>query len=127
MITADTSTWVAFLDGALGDDVLLLRKALQGHQLSMLPVVLTELLSDPKLPPAVAASLTDLPLIEIESGFWQRAGALRARVLVKARRARLADSLIAQLCLDAGLSLITRDRDFRSFAEVSSLNLLLSP
>jgi predicted nucleic acid-binding protein len=127
MITADTSTWVAFLDGALGDDVLLLRKALQGHQLSMLPVVLTELLSDPKLPPAVAASLTDLPLIEIESGFWQRAGALRGKVLVKARRARLADSLIAQLCLDAGLSLITRDRDFRSFAEVSSLNLLLSP
>lgn len=127
MITADTSTWVAFLDGALGDDVLLLRKALQGHQLSMLPVVLTELLSDPKLPQAVAATLTDLPLIEIESGFWQRAGALRAKVLVKARRARLADSLIAQLCLDAGLSLITRDRDFRSFAEVSSLNLLLSP
>jgi predicted nucleic acid-binding protein len=127
MITVDTSTWVAFLDGALGDDVLLLKKALQGHQLSMLPVVLTELLSDPNLPPAVAASFSDLPLIEIESGFWQRAGALRAKVLLKARRARLADSLIAQLCLDAGLSLITRDRDFRSFAEVSSLSLLLSP
>jgi predicted nucleic acid-binding protein len=127
MITADTSTWVAFLDGALGDDVLLLKKALQGHQLSMLPVVLTELLSDPNLPPVVAASFTDLPLIEIESGFWQRAGALRAKVLAKGRRARLADSLIAQICLDAGLSLITRDRDFRSFVEVSSLHLLLSP
>src|SRR5580700_50302 len=122
MITADTSTWVAFLDGASGD-VLLLKKALQAHQLSMLPVVLTELLSDPNLPPAVAASLMDLPLIEIESGFWQRAGALRAKVLAKRRRARLADSLIAQLCLDGGLSLITRDRDFRSFTEASSLNL----
>lgn len=127
MITADTSTWVAFLDGALGDDVLLLKQALQGHQLSMLPVVLTELFSDPNLPSAVAASFSDLPLIEIESGFWQRAGALRAKVLAKRRRARLADSLIAQLCIDAGLSLITRDSDFRSFAEVSSLNLLLSP
>lgn len=127
MITAGTSTWVAFLNGTLGDDVLLLKKALQGHQLSMLPVVLTELLSNPNLPPAVAASLTDLPLIEIESGFWQRAGALRAKVFTKGRRARLADSLIAQLCIDAGLSLITRDRDFRSLAEVSSLNLLLSP
>jgi predicted nucleic acid-binding protein len=127
MITADTSTWVAFLNGTLGEDVLLLKKALQGHQLSMLPVVLIELLSDPNLPPAVAASLTDLPLIEIESGFWQRAGALRAKVFTKGRRARLADSLIAQLCIDAGLSLITRDRDFRSLAEVSSLNLLLSP
>jgi hypothetical protein len=127
MITADTSTWVAFLDGALGDDVLLLKKALQGHQLSMLPVVLTELLSEPKLPPAVAATLTDLPPIAIEPGFWERAGALRAKVLAKGRRARLADSLIAQVCLDAGLSLITRDRDFRAFAEVSSLSLLLSP
>ncbi len=127
MITADTSTWVAFLDGPSGEDVLLLKKTLQAHQLSMLPVVLTELLSDPNLPPAVAASLMDLPLIEVESGFWQRAGALRAKVLAKRRRARLADSLIAQLCLDASLSLITRDRDFRSFAELSSLNLLLSP
>src|SRR5579863_6717138 len=103
MITADTSTWVAFLDGSSGDDVLLLKKALQGHQLSMLPVVLAELLSDPTLPPAVAASLIDVPLIEIEPGFWQRAGALRAKVLAKGRRARLADSLIAQLCLDAGI------------------------
>jgi len=127
MITADTSTWVAFLDGSSGDDVLLLKKALQGHQLSMLPVVLTELLSDPTLPPAVAASLIDIPPIEIEPGFWQRAGALRAKVLAKGRRARLADSLIAQLCLDAGISLITRDRDFRFLSEVSSMQLLLSP
>jgi predicted nucleic acid-binding protein len=127
MITADTSTWVAFLDGSSGDDVLLLKTALQDRQLAMLPVVLTELLSDPKLPSQVAANLIGLPPIEIDPGFWQRAGALRAKVLGKGRRARLADSLIAQLCLDAGLSLITRDRDFRSFSEVSGLQLLLSP
>jgi predicted nucleic acid-binding protein len=127
MITADTSTWAAFLAGDLGDDILLLKKALRGHQLSMLPVVLAELLSDPNLPPAVAASFADLPLVELEPGFWQRAGALRAKVLAKGRRARLADSLITQLCLDAGLPLISRDRDFRSFAESSGLHLLLSP
>jgi len=127
MIAADTSTWVAFLAGVAGDDVLLLKKALQGHQVFMLPVVLTELLSDPNLPPDVAASLTDLPLLGLEPGFWQRAGALRAKVLAKGRRARLADSLIAQLCLDAHIFLITRDRDFRSFAQVSRLHLLLSP
>ncbi|MGC2232712.1 MAG: PIN domain-containing protein, partial [Candidatus Acidiferrum sp.] len=101
--------------------------ALQDHQLVMLPVVLTELLSDPNLPSHVAASLTDLPLIELDPGFWYCAGLLCAKVLAKRRRARLADSLIAQLCLDAHLSLITRDRDFRSFAELSSLHLLLSP
>jgi predicted nucleic acid-binding protein len=104
-----------------------LKKALQGHQLTMLPVVLAELLSDPNLPPPLAASFMDLPMVEIESGFWQRAGALRAKILAKGRRARLADSLIVQLCVDASVPLITRDRDFRSFAQASSLNLLLSP
>jgi predicted nucleic acid-binding protein len=127
MITADTSTWVAFLNGATGDDVLFLKHSLQAHQLAMLPVVLTELLSDPKFPSSLGVSLTDLPLIEIAPGFWQRAGALRAKVLGKGRRARLGDSLISQLCLDANLSLITRDRDFRSFAEVSGLSILPSP
>jgi predicted nucleic acid-binding protein len=126
MITADTSTWVAFLDGSSGDDTRLLEKALQDRQLVMVPVVLTELHSDPKLPPAVAASLSDLPLIEIESGFWQRAGALRAKVLTKGRKARLGDALIAQICMDAGVSLITRDRDFRAFAQVAGLRLLLA-
>jgi predicted nucleic acid-binding protein len=127
MIAADTSTWVAYLGGLSGDDVLLLKKALQDRQLLMLPVVLTELLSDPKLPSAIAASLMDLPLMELEPGFWQRAGALRAKVLSKNRRARLGDALIAQLCLDNGVSLITRDRDFRAFAALSSLHLLLNP
>jgi len=127
MIAADTSTWVAFLDGTVGDDTLLLDKALQDRQLVMVPVVLTELLSDPKLPPALAASLVDVPLLQIESGFWQRAGALRAKVLSKGRRARLADSLIAQNCVDAGVSLITRDRDFRAFARAAGLRLPISP
>lgn len=126
MIAADTSTWVAFLNGAAGNDILMLKKALQDRQLVMLPVVLTELLSDPNLPPTVAASLNDLPLNELESGFWQRAGALRAKVLARRRRARLGDSLIAQNCLDASVPLITRDRDFLPFAEVSSLNLALT-
>ncbi len=126
MIAADTSTWVAFLDGTAGDDTLLLDKALQDRQLVMVPVVLTELLSDPKLPPALAVSLADVPLLQIESGFWQRAGALRSKLLAKSRRARLADSLIAQNCVDAAVSLITRDRDFRAFAEAAGLRLILA-
>jgi predicted nucleic acid-binding protein len=126
MIAADTSTWVAFLDGTVGDDTLQLDKALQDRQLVMVPVVLTELLSDPKLPPALRVNLENVPLLQIESGFWQRAGALRAKVLVKSRRARLADSLIARNCVDAGVSLITRDRDFRAFAQAAALHLILA-
>jgi predicted nucleic acid-binding protein len=90
----------------------------------MVPVVLTELLSDPKLPSAVAETLAEVPLVEIEPGYWQRAGALRARVLAKSRRARLGDALIAQSCIDRGIPLLTRDQDFRAFAETPGLDLV---
>jgi len=100
MIAADTSTWVAFLEGGVGEDTQLLDKALADRQVVMVPVVLTELLSDPKLPSGVAATLSEVPVIEVESGYWQRAGVLRAKVLAKRRKARLGDALIAQSCID---------------------------
>jgi len=124
VIAADTSTWIAFLQGEDGEDAQLLDKALEDRQVLMAPVVLTELLSDPKLPEPVAKTLSDVPLIEIASGFWERAGALRAGVLAKRRKARLGDALIAQICIDRGIPLITRDRDFRAFAEAADLNLV---
>jgi len=92
----------------------------------MVPVVLTELLSDPKLPAAVAKTLSEVPLVEIASGYWQRAGALRAKVLTKRRKARLGDALIAQSCIDRGIPLLTRDRDFRAFVEAAGLDLMLA-
>jgi predicted nucleic acid-binding protein len=125
MIAADTSTWVAFLEGSGGEDTQLLDKALADRQVLMVPVVLTELLSDPKLPSDVAESLAEVPMIEVGSDYWQRAGILRAKVLAKRRRARLGDALIAQSCIDLGIPLITRDRDFRTFAEAAGLAIVL--
>lgn len=125
MIAADTSTWIAFLEGDSGDDVRILTEALQNRQVVMVPAVLAELLSDPALPVAASRTLSALPLIDMEPGYWQRAGRLRARVLAKNRKARLGDALIAQSCLDAAVSLITRDRDFRAFAEMAGLQLAL--
>ena len=125
MIAADTSTWIAFLEGDRGEDAQLLDKALDDRQVLMVPVVLAEILSDPKLPSTVARSLSDIPLIDIASGYWERAGLLRAKVLAKRRKARLGDALIAQTCIDRGVPLLTRDRDFRSFAEAAGLKLSL--
>jgi len=125
MIAADTSTWIAFLEGGVGEDAELLDRALGDRQVLMVPVVLTELLSDPKLPSGVAETLSDVPLIEIGLGYWQRAGVLRAKALAKRRKARLGDALIAQSCIDQGIPLLTRDRDFRGFAEAAGLNLVL--
>jgi predicted nucleic acid-binding protein len=125
MIAADTSTWVAFLEGSPAEDAQLLDKSLEDRHVVMVPVVLTELLSDPKLPSGVAETLSEVPLIETASGYWQRAGVLRAKVLAKRSKARLGDALIAQSCIDGGIPLLTRDRDFRVFAEAAGLDLVL--
>jgi len=125
MIAVDTSSWIAFLEGDAGADTELLDRALQDRQVLMAPVVLAEVVSDPKLPAGVLQTLSDLPLLEIGPGYWQRAGQLRARVLAKGRKARLGDALIAQTCIDHGIPLLTRDRDFRAFAEAAGLDLAI--
>jgi predicted nucleic acid-binding protein len=127
MIAADTSTWIAYLQGNRGEDVDLLDRALLDRQLLMVPVVLTELLSDPGLAPAVARSLSDVPRIESGPDYWEQAGFLRASVLSRRRKARLGDALIAQTCLARDISLVTRDRDFRAFAESANPRLVLLP
>jgi predicted nucleic acid-binding protein len=127
VIAADTSTWIAFFQGAAGRDVELLDRALGDRQVLMPPPVLTELFGDPKLPSAVRATLSELPLLQIADGFWGRAGELRATVLRGRRKARLGDALIAQACVDNGVPLVTRDRDFRAFAVAAGLDLVVEP
>jgi predicted nucleic acid-binding protein len=124
VIAADTSSMIAFLQGDDGDDVDLVQSALDHQQLALPPVVLTELLSDPALPRPVRSLLGALPLLQVEPGYWERAGALRASVLKQKKKARVADSLIAQSCLDQSTPLVTRDRDFRHFAAAVGLPLL---
>lgn len=125
MIAADTSSWIAYFQGASGEDVELLDLALAEGQVALPAPVLTELLSDPAIDPTLAANLLELPLLEPRDGSWADAGRLRARVLGGKRRARLGDALIAQICLQQGVKLITRDRDFRAFAEASELDLVV--
>ena len=101
MIAVDTSSMIAFLEGAAGDDVDMVQSALE-HQ----------------------ALLAGLPLLDIEPGYWERAGRLRASVLKQRRKARMADALIAQSCLDQFVPLVTRDKDFRHFARGAGLTLV---
>ena len=124
MIAADTSSLIAFLQGEPGEDVDVVQSALDHEQLVLPPVVLTELLSDPAMPRSIRALLADLPILDLVPGFWERAGVLRAAVLKQRKKARVADSLIAQSCLDQSTPLVTRDRDFRHFAAAVGLPLL---
>ena len=125
MIAIDSSSWIAFFsdEEPSGDDTALVESALTDHQVCIPPVVLTELLSDPMLSRALAAMLAELPILTPHPGFWKRAGELRAKLIARRHRARLADTLIAQSCIDHGVRLVTRDDDFRHFSRLGGLRL----
>jgi predicted nucleic acid-binding protein len=56
-------------------------------------------------------------------GYWQRAGESRRALKTHKLKARIADALIAQSCIDHDVALITRDVDFRHFAKHCGLKL----
>lgn len=124
MIAADTSSVLSYLAGDTGDDVALLERAIADRSLLLPPPVVAEILSAPDLEADVAAKILALPRLTILEGYWERTGYLRARVLALRRKARLADALIAQACLDHDLPIIVRDQDFRHFAAVARLIIL---
>ena len=124
MIALDTSSLIAYLHGDDGSDVDAVEIALRSQQAVLPPVVLCELLSDPALPESASRLFKRLPLLPVVEGYWERAGLLRAKAMAKKRKAKLADVLIAQTCLDSDVPLITRDNDFRILMTLSDLKLL---
>jgi len=123
MLCIDTSSLIAYLEGDDGDDVDLLEQAFSDEVGVLAPVTLSEILSDPKLNPTPRELILQLPLLPLLKGYWERAGLLRAKVLGRGRRARLADTLIAQNCLDHDAVLVTRDNDFKIFKQIVGLKV----
>jgi predicted nucleic acid-binding protein len=114
-IALDTSVLSLSLDGsdhARGEDVAALISEGRAY---LSPVVATEILSRPHLDEDLIQVLQSLPLLEIQKDYWYRAGLLRAQVKRDGLKANLADTLIAQSCIDHDIPLITYDRDFRHF------------
>ncbi len=123
MVALDTSSLVAFLSGEEGIDVEWVDGFLNSGTIVIPPIVLVEILSDPKLPTQLARFIEKIPSLDIVPGFWKRATSLRAKVMAKALRARLGDTLIAQSCIDHNIALITRDSDFRHFVKFGALKI----
>lgn len=125
MVAVDTSTLVAYLSNSKGEDIEILDQALANRVVYLPPVVLCEILSDPKLPESVSQLFRKLPVLSITEGYWERAGKSRSKLIAKRLKARLADTLIAQVCLDNKIPLLTRDSDFRHFAKYCGLELVI--
>ena len=123
MIAVDTSSLRRFLAGQTGRDVDLVSDAM-GHGRAVLPpVVICETLSDPSIPSALVEDIAALPVLLLLDGYWRRAGELRALLIKRNHKAKLADVLVAQSCIDHNLPLVTFDRDFRHYTN-SGLVLL---
>ena len=123
MLCIDTSSLIGYLEGAEGNDIDLVEQAFSDEVGVFAPVSLSEILSDPKLSPTIRELILQLPLLPILNGYWERAGLLRAKVLRRGRRTRLADTLIAQNCLDHGATLVTRDNNFKVFKQIAGLKI----
>lgn len=126
MIACDTSSLLALLAGQTGADIDALTEALQAGEIVLPPATLSEALSNPRTRNAIAPIIEDIDLIEPSPGYWRRTAMLRGALIEKKLKARLADALIAQSCIDAGVALITRDRDFRHFARLGGLKLAVA-
>jgi hypothetical protein len=123
MIAADTSSLVAYFNGEAGADVERLAAAASTGDLVLPPVVVTELLSDPQAADAIVDHIRQIETLALSDGYWVRAGYLRQVLRRQGLKARVADALIAQSCIDHQVALITRDRDFRHFAKHCGLVL----
>lgn len=123
MIAADTSALCSYFKGESGREVDLVHIALLGHNICLPPVVLTELLSDPLAKNEMEETVAGFPLLPILDGYWERAGFNRRNILAKGLKAKIADTLIAQSCIDHDVVLITRDPDFRHYAKYCGLKL----
>ncbi len=102
----------------------MLEEHLETRSIILSPVVVAELFSNPGFSEAQRRLILNLPVIQLRPGFWQRAGMTRATLLRRRYRPKLADTLIAQSCIDAAVPLLTRDRDFLPFAQHASLKLI---
>ncbi len=125
MIAADSSSLVSFLEGAATPDTAMVRDALRFDDLWMPPPVKTELMSRPVTGATFEVLMNGARMLPIAPGFWERSGDNRRRLLTMGLRSRLADTLIAQCCIDADAPLITRDSDFRHFVRWCGLKLAI--
>ena len=115
MIAADTSAWADYVKGIDSEYSVHLENSLAGSVLVIPEPVLFEILSWPNLSSNSATQFLRLPRLELVSGYWERAAAMRRDLLKHKFKARAMDCLISQTCIDHKVSLICRDSDFRHF------------
>jgi len=123
LIAADSSSLIAFLEGEIAPDTDAIAEAFAALELYLPPPVIVELLGKPADEPRYAEIVANASLLPLAEGYWQRARDSRRLIRSKGFKARGVDALIAQCCIDADVTLIARDDDYRHFARWCGLKL----
>lgn len=123
IVGADSSALISFLAGQAGPALEAVARAVDSNELRLPSVVVTELLSHPIKSADAERLIAGAPVLPIMPGYWVRAGQTRRSLLALGLKARLADTLVAQSCIDANLPLIALDGDFRHFVAHCGLQL----
>jgi predicted nucleic acid-binding protein len=112
---ADTSALIDFSKGIPSRAATVFEKCLEEGALVLPEPVLFEVLSGPSITKEVEAIFLSLPRLLAVAGYWERAALMRRKILKKKLRARAMDCLVAQICIDHQVALITGDEDFKRF------------
>ncbi|MDX2072755.1 MAG: PIN domain-containing protein [Alphaproteobacteria bacterium] len=125
IIAVDSSVLIDLQQGKKAPYLAMLEDALAADDVMLPPVVLAEILSNPREDQSKNYEyLRNINLLETDEGYWQRAGLLRKKILQKKLKAKLGDALIAQSCIDHAVPLLTRDEDFKHYAKYCGLKLV---
>lgn len=120
---ADTNVLIHYFNDVPARDTHLVDAHLLSETLYIPPIVIAELLSGQNLPEHFTTRLAKIPQLAILPQHWERAGELRRAIRAKGYKSHLADTLIAQSCIDHDATLITCDRDFRHYVELGGLKV----
>ena len=124
MIAVDTNVAIYYFSGKITAETSYLENLFKNSLAIFPPLVITELLSDPWISNKAIDFISSAPQLDVLPGYFERTGRLRAKLLRRGLKARTADSLIAQNCIDNKVSLLTSDKDFKNFQKYCGLSLV---
>ena len=126
MVIVDTTVWIDYLSGADNPESLWLDRELPRQRLGLTDLILCEVLQgvrDPVLFTQVRDEFLAFHIFETGGKDLAVASAANYRILREKGHTvrRTIDCLIATFCIEAGHSLLHRDRDFEPFEKVVGL------
>ncbi len=119
-IILDTNIIIAYFDGTFGIPSVLTRLIKNDAELFLSVVSLTELLANPKVTKKfqhdVLAALTFVTLLDVNQEV-----SLAASSLIRQKKMRLGDSLIAATAIVHNGIILTRDRHFKKLGKLAKI------